>query len=749
MFNILYIDDKEENLYALKSVLDDMQDTTIHLRNSGEEGLKLLLERSIDLLLIDVQMPDMDGYEFASILKSSNITKDIPIIFITAIFNNDDFKEKGYELGAVEYITKPIDDTLLLNKISLYKKIFDTELILKEKNDYINKELSFQKKYLQYIFDSSPNIKFVTDGEIIEYANKTMLDFFSYSSVKEFKKEHNCICDFFVEEKPYLKRDMDGQNWLEYILEDEDREVKVLFIKDKQKYIFSIKIRKFEYEGRVKYIIDMTNITYYENIKKRYEYAINGSHVGLWDWDIVSNNVYFSPKWKEMLGYTDDEIENSFFEWENRVHPDDLSQALFDIEKSHNDPNIPYRNIHRLRHKNGKWVWILDRGQTYYDTDGKAVRMVGFHTDITDLKELEVKLEETQKIFDMFMDNIPYVIIIKDEKHKVIYENKTAKIYSHNQNIIGKTADENLGGELGFKVDNITTKAQNEGLAETVVDYTIDDKTYTFRALAFGIPREDSKVYIGMIYIDITNEKRLSDELEEQKELMIAQSRHAAMGEMISMIAHQWRQPISVIAMDANNILVDIELESLDMDSLKDDVDNIIEQTQHLSKTIDDFRDFFKPNKQKDEVLISDIFKESLLVIEKSLLNNNIEMETNFNDTTKIKIFSRELLQVFLNILKNAKEVLVEKVSLDRKISSDVYEDDNNIIVDISDNGGGIDESILNRIFDPYFSTKDEKNGTGLGLYMSKIIIEKHLNGSIEAINIKDGICFKIKLPKR
>ena len=217
---------------------------------------------------------------------------------------------------------------------------------------------------------------------------------------------------------------------------------------------------------------------------------------------------------------------------------------------------------------------------------------------------------------------------------------------------------------------------------------------------------------------------------------------------MISMIAHQWRQPLSVIAMDANNILVDVELDNIESDSLKNDLSDILEQTKNLSQTIDDFRNFFKPNKIKDEVLVQDIYMESYRVIDKSLSNNGIEIEHDFHSDTKIKIFSRELLQVFINILKNAKEALQEKNTEDKKIVTNIRETDTSIIVEISDNAGGVKKNIIDKIFDPYFSTKNEKNGTGLGLYMSKIIIEKHLFGKLSVTNRDDGSCFTIELPK-
>lgn len=130
------------------------------------------------------------------------------------------------------------------------------------------------------------------------------------------------------------------------------------------------------------------------DVKEQLEYAINGTKDGLWDWNLQTNEVYFSIPWKEMLGYKDDELSNSVETWEKIMHPDDLAQVKQDVAFSHEVPGRLYENIHRLRHKNGNWVWILTRGQTIFNKEGKAIRMVGFHTDITKQKELEYTLEK-------------------------------------------------------------------------------------------------------------------------------------------------------------------------------------------------------------------------------------------------------------------------------------------------------------------------------------------------------------------
>jgi signal transduction histidine kinase len=248
-------------------------------------------------------------------------------------------------------------------------------------------------------------------------------------------------------------------------------------------------------------------------------------------------------------------------------------------------------------------------------------------------------------------------------------------------------------------------------------------------------------------HTDITKIKELEYEIKEKDKLMITQSRSAAMGEMISMIAHQWRQPLAVISMDANNIMADIELDMVDQESLKEISLEIIGQTNELSKTIDDFKEFFKPVKESEMVLIEEVMEKAFSVVGKSLENNNVSVVKNYNSAQSIDTYSRELMQVFINILNNAKEVLIEKISHNREILIELEDIDAKITIKICDNAGGIPNEIIDKIFEPYFSTKDAKTGTGLGLYMCKTIIEKHLGGTIVATNGNNGACFTIELP--
>ena len=195
-------------------------------------------------------------------------------------------------------------------------------------------------------------------------------------------------------------------------------------------------------------------------------------------------------------------------------------------------------------------------------------------------------------------------------------------------------------------------------------------------------------------------------------------------------------------------MLLDIALDELDESHVKKYSNKILAQTQHLSKTIDDFRNFFKPDKSVSKVKLQEVLEETYSIVKDSLTNHNIAFKTSYASESEIDAYPRELMQVFVNIINNSKDALLLHNQENAEIKVRVFEDEVYVITEICDNGSGIDEAILPKIFDPYFTTKDKKTGTGLGLYMSKMIIDDHLHGKIEVYNQHNGVCFRVKLHK-
>ncbi|NQY94347.1 MAG: DUF3369 domain-containing protein [Campylobacteraceae bacterium] len=252
--------------------------------------------------------------------------------------------------------------------------------------------------------------------------------------------------------------------------------------------------------------------------------------------------------------------------------------------------------------------------------------------------------------------------------------------------------------------------------------------------------------------------KEAVHEVTKKDKLIQQQSRLAQLGEMISMIAHQWRQPLNAIAANAIGIETKLSLWEDDEDMLTKEgqielhsfvnskLNNIERYVQSLSMTIDNFRDFYKPTKEKRLVTINNSIKQALDIVETSMQTKLIKINKEFNSTIELELFTHELMQVILNLLKNSQDNFEEKNIEEAKISIITNDIKNGIRVEIIDNGGGIPNNISAKIFDPYFSTKSEKNGTGLGLYMSKLIIEEHHNGKLQYKNTQDGVCFTIEI---
>jgi len=236
--------------------------------------------------------------------------------------------------------------------------------------------------------------------------------------------------------------------------------------------------------------------------------------------------------------------------------------------------------------------------------------------------------------------------------------------------------------------------------------------------------------------------KKAIQENEQQYQKMLQQSKLAQMGEMINMIAHQWRQPLSAISSTSVALNLKASLNKLDNETTIKLSNKISEYSQHLSSTIDDFRDFFKPNKEKVITSYDEMVASVLNIIETSMVNKNIKIVKELDCKHQFYSYPNEIKQVILNLLKNAEDVLINMKIKEPTIT--IKSKDG--ILTVSDNGGGIKDDIINKIFDPYFSTKTKKDGTGLGLYMSKTIIEEHCKGELNVYNDKDGAVFEIKL---
>ena len=248
-----------------------------------------------------------------------------------------------------------------------------------------------------------------------------------------------------------------------------------------------------------------------------------------------------------------------------------------------------------------------------------------------------------------------------------------------------------------------------------------------------------------------TLENKIHEEVQkskEQEQLLIQKSKFIALGEMISNIAHQWRQPLSELSAIIMTLKFKYNLGKLDetsMESKSKEAENILE---YMSKTIDDFREFFMPKKEKKEFFVKEAVESVINIIGTNARNKSIVIDNHISQNEKIMGHKNEFEQVLLNIITNAKHILVSENIKNPTITIKLLSDDEYNYLSISDNAGGIKVKPIDKIFEPYFTTKEDTGGTGIGLYMSKLIIEKSMGGILVAKNVNQGASFTIRLKK-
>ena len=244
-----------------------------------------------------------------------------------------------------------------------------------------------------------------------------------------------------------------------------------------------------------------------------------------------------------------------------------------------------------------------------------------------------------------------------------------------------------------------------------------------------------------------TLEQRVEDEVsknEEKQKVMFLQSRQASLGQMLANVAHQWRQPLTELSLTMFSMKkAALNEEKEELKELYGESKNII---KNMSQTIDDFTNFFNPQKEKHPFNVSESVSESLSLLDKMLESEMISVKTDLEEL-KVLGISNELTQVIINLIKNAKDAFVTKGILIREISITIKRDDNFALIELQDNAGGISKEKIDKIFEPYFTTKHQSSGTGLGLFMSKMICEQGMDGHLDVASKKGVTTFSIKIP--
>lgn len=478
--------------------------------------------------------------------------------------------------------------------------------------------------------------------------------------------------------------------------------------------------------------------------------------------------IRFNKYAEEFTGYSRQEISAMPMLWANLLLPEQQQKVNEVFENARN-------NKIKRRYEN---YWVSKTGSIklfdWYnaiipDNNGNMAYLVTIGVDITEQKKNQKEIFEQKKILSDFVENASSLIYIKDTNgiYQLINKQFENRLGVSRADVIGKSDFDIFNKLIADQINNNDKIVIREDLAKEFEEVLLfDNSEFLYLSIKFPIKNADGHIVgvCGIAY-DITERKQLENELKnlnkhlnelvqdestkrvEQERLLLQQSRLATMGEMISNIAHQWRQPLNQISILKDTFVDDYYFKDLNDEKVEKFSKTVTNSLNYMSQTIDDFRNFFKPDKEKKEFSINDNIKTALSLVNDALKSSNIILNFEQKEENIVIIgYPSEFSQVILNILNNAKDALKSNNNSDnRLIYIEAFKENSKAIVKIKDNAGGINENIIGKIFDPYFTTKAKSQGTGLGLYMSKMIIEQNIGGKLYVYNEGNGAVFVIE----
>ncbi len=482
---------------------------------------------------------------------------------------------------------------------------------------------------------------------------------------------------------------------------------------------------------------------------------------------------YASPNMEKFFGLQPAGLaEDASIIW-SLIHPDDLGRFRESLLRS-GEARAPGRFEFRVNLPGRGEIWVENYRMAETEADG-SVLWHGFLTDITERKHTENDRRESESRFHAIFEQSLFgiALVSVDEWHFIAANPAYCQMlgYTEDELLQMSVADvthpedilpeQEFGGlrsepPHGFLIDKRHIAKNGEVVWTTVASAVIGDATgkplYRLGMLENITHRHQIEQALKELNDSLEQRVREESEKNRQKDhLLIQQSRFAAMGEMIGNIAHQWRQPLNTLGLALANIEDAYHYHELTDEYLTMQVEVGKQLIQKMSSTIDDFRNFFRPHKEALPFSAAKAITEAISLVSASFRNNHIGIELEPGEDALIHGFANEFTQVLLNLFANAKDAILQNQVVNGKVWVRLALAGQNVIVVVADNGGGIPDPIMDKIFEPYFSTK--AMGSGIGLYMSKVIIENSMHGEMSVRNYEGGaeftLCCRLAVPPK
>lgn len=489
----------------------------------------------------------------------------------------------------------------------------------------------------------------------------------------------------------------------------------------------------------------------WDNIKQelikiniRQDYILEGAGLGAWDWWLDDNRVIFDRRWCEMLGLDLENTPMHLSTWDSRVHPDDKEQVYAQINNYLQGKTSIYESFHRLRHSNGEWVWILDRGRvSEYDSNGKAIRFTGTHLDITISKEIEAQLEEAQRVAKIGSWS---------------FDVKTKKITWSKQMFI--IFNENIeAGAPSLEAHLATIHPEDQELwISTVQQGLIDGEPYRFRYRTInpageiiwleGMGQAHKNLNSEIIRLsgtcqDITSLVAAEESNKLERAKLMQSSKLSSLGEMSAGIAHEINNPLAIIS----GMLHILHQEKSDYLTAVPIFESIDKSVERIAKIVRGLKKFSRTSEKSNLQLncLNQIIDESLILLNIRAKQVSVGIKFEASEQLFAVCDDMEIEQVIINLVNNSFDA-VKNLS-EKWVVIKLFEKNNYIYLQVKDSGDRIEEKYVKKLFEPFFTTKKVGEGTGLGLSIVKGILDDH-DASIELLISEPQTCFEIKFKK-
>jgi len=788
---LLIVDDRIENLELLRALLGKM-DVKLELIQSPLEALQKVEKKEYALIILDIQMPQMDGFLLAQKIREGRMNIATPIIFLTAFYLDKESEQRGYDCGCVDFIMKPFNSTILTNKINIFldlyknkkeKEVQNLQLntALRDKELFENRLRNLATNYRTILEGQSELILKINSSQVIEFANKAFSDFFDYSLDGISKNSISDISRELSEQFKVTIEQMNGKK--QSMIVEQPLKNQLCELKWIEWAIF----KQVDFDD-IRYLIvgrDVSEKKLLRDSLLKKEKILRKTEkltkFGSFEWDSYSKILKGSEGFYRLYDIADTEFKPVEELLKLKVHPDDLhaiDRMLYHLPKK--SQKLEFE--HRIVLSNSKIEHIRVKLYSEYDPVSDIVHLHGLVSNISKQKVLDATFRES-----LSLDKNAYqdkVFLELNEKNEISFINDFGCAFLECSDVqkskginflsfIPKADRVKVGRILDLKsrkkdfvFEVITIQTKSKKLKKVVLgaySLTINGEV-SIRAILHCLSQSDAHDenknnnqddLLGLKRKENEFSKkteklleRVNQELkvnEFQRQLLSKKSELESLGKMAGSVVHEINQPLTGISMIMDNILLRLSMDNIDEKYIREKCSQVFHDIDRIKKYLSQIGIFNSAQKENaiDSVDVNHVVKDAIDLVQKQYKNSNVDIKLKVNPESLYICGNRYKLQkVIVDILNNSYESIGEKLNKDKKATDDYIKIkteliNQEVVVVIKDNGHGIDPDNLNYIFEPFFSTKQNGIGSGLGLYVSKDIIQK-MNGKIAVKSKKD-----------